>query len=203
MIDKALLDLVSEVKDIMISNHLTIAVAESCTGGLLASCLTSLEGSSNYFSCGFVTYSNQTKISLLNIPSQTIKQFGAVSKEVAEAMALGAIHKAESSMAISITGIAGPAGGTLEKPVGTVWIAITYLANIDPFTPTCSQPIFALPARDEIHEELTAIKHRFVTKSYLSIFDPMNYDIASCSKRQMIRYLSCQKALKLILQNIN
>ncbi|KAJ6645062.1 DEAD-box ATP-dependent RNA helicase CshA [Pseudolycoriella hygida] len=103
----------------MIAKNLTIAIAESCTGGLLTSYLTSIEGASKYFAYGFITYSNQAKIDLLNVSPQTIERFGAVSKETAEAMALGGITKADSSIAIAITGIAGPQGGTPQKPVGT------------------------------------------------------------------------------------
>ncbi len=103
--------------------NLKITTAESCTGGLIASMLTSVSGSSKCFEAGFVTYSNDTKSSLIAVPKQTIKQYGAVSKEVVMAMALGAIEKSGANLAIAVSGIAGPNGGSVEKPVGTVWLA--------------------------------------------------------------------------------
>lgn len=102
----------------------TIAMAESCTGGLAAKMLTDIPGSSDYFLAGWVTYSNQAKIRLLDVPPQLIDQNGAVSEPVAEAMALGAAKKAAADIAVSITGIAGPGGGTKEKPVGLVYIGL-------------------------------------------------------------------------------
>lgn len=99
---------------------MSIAVAESCTGGLLSSSLTSIPGASSYFNCGFITYSNESKIKMLNVDSQTIELFGAVSERVAYEMAVGAGQHSQSDLAISVTGIAGPSGGTAEKPVGMV-----------------------------------------------------------------------------------
>lgn len=102
----------------------TVATAESCTGGLLAKQLTDIAGSSSYFQEGFITYSNQAKTDLLGVPASVIEQNGAVSEPVATAMAEGARARARSDYALSITGVAGPDGGTDEKPVGTVWIAL-------------------------------------------------------------------------------
>jgi nicotinamide-nucleotide amidase len=102
----------------------TVAVAESCTGGMLGERFTSIAGSSDYFAGGFITYSNEMKIELLGVPPETLQQFGAVSKETAEAMAVGARRRANSTYALAVTGIAGPGGGTEAKPVGTVWVAI-------------------------------------------------------------------------------
>ena len=99
---------------------MSIAVAESCTGGLLSSSLTSIPGASSYFNCGFITYSNESKIKMLNVDSQTIETFGAVSEKVAHEMAMGAGQNSQSDLAISVTGIAGPSGCTAEKPVGMV-----------------------------------------------------------------------------------
>lgn len=202
MIDRALLDLVEQIKEKMVSRHLTISVAESCTGGLLSSCLTAIEGASSYFSHGFVTYSNQAKISLLNIPNQIIEQFGAVSQEVAESMAIGAMNKAKSSIAIAITGIAGPGGGTPEKPVGTVWIAITCPAKVAPDVSPNKQQLRESLTKAETFQGLAPIKRNFITKSYLSVLSPSNPLIPPLDNRQMIRYLSCQKALQIILHHI-
>ncbi len=103
---------------------LTVAVAESCTGGLVASRLTDVPGSSSYFLQGFVVYSNQAKERSLGVPKETIERFGAVSEEVARAMAVGCLEKSGADFALSTTGIAGPAGGSLEKPVGMLCLAI-------------------------------------------------------------------------------
>ena len=103
---------------------LTVAVAESCTGGLVASRLTDVPGSSSYFLQGFVVYSNQAKERSLGVPKETIERFGAVSEEVARAMAVGCLEKSGADFALSTTGIAGPSGGSLEKPVGMLCLAI-------------------------------------------------------------------------------
>jgi nicotinamide-nucleotide amidase len=97
-----------------------IALAESCTGGLVCATLTDLAGSSDWFERGYITYSNAAKSECLNVPAETIESFGAVSEQVAKAMAEGALRNANVNAAISITGIAGPTGGSPEKPVGTV-----------------------------------------------------------------------------------
>jgi len=109
-----------KLSELLISKNMSIAVAESCTGGLLSSSLTSIPGASSYFNCGFITYSNESKIKMLNVDSQTIELFGAVSERVAYEMAVGAGQHSQSNLAISVTGIAGPSGGTAEKPVGMV-----------------------------------------------------------------------------------
>jgi len=102
----------------------TLAVTESCTGGCLAKQLTDIPGASRYFTCGWVTYSNTAKISELDVPADLIEQYGAVSEQVAHAMAWGARNKARTDFAIGITGIAGPTGGTEQKPVGLVYICV-------------------------------------------------------------------------------
>ena len=103
---------------------LSVAVAESCTGGLVASRLTDVPGSSFYFLQGFVVYSNQAKHNTLGVPEESIETFGAVSEEVARAMALGCLEKSGADFAVSTTGIAGPSGGSPEKPVGMLCLAI-------------------------------------------------------------------------------
>ena len=102
---------------------LMIATAESCTGGMVAKCLTDIAGSSDYFERGWVTYSNAAKQADLGVPPGLIGWHGAVSEEVAVAMAKGAIRRSGASVAIAVTGIAGPGGAVRGKPVGTVWIA--------------------------------------------------------------------------------
>lgn len=98
-----------------------MASAESCTGGLIAAACTDLAGSSVWFERGFVTYSNAAKTEMLGVDADLIAQHGAVSEPVARAMALGALHHAHAQVALAVTGIAGPSGGTPDKPVGTVW----------------------------------------------------------------------------------
>lgn len=103
--------------------HLRIATAESCTGGLIAGLLTDLPGSSYWFERGFVTYSNLAKEEMLGVKSELIQSQGAVSEAVAEAMALGALQYSAADISLAVTGIAGPDGGSPEKPVGTVCFA--------------------------------------------------------------------------------
>lgn len=103
---------------------LTVTTAESCTGGLLAKMLTDIPGSSAYFHRGWITYSNQAKHELLGVPAELIAQHGAVSEPVVRAMADGARERAGADYALSISGIAGPDGGTPEKPVGTTWVGL-------------------------------------------------------------------------------
>ena len=105
-------------------NGYTLATAESCTGGLLAGRITEVPGSSEYFLEGVVTYSNEAKMRMLGVPAELIEHHGAVSEEVARAMAEGVRSRAGSTFGIGITGIAGPGGGTDEKPVGLVYIAL-------------------------------------------------------------------------------
>jgi nicotinamide-nucleotide amidase len=100
-----------------------IATAESCTGGLVAGAITSIAGSSGWFERGFVTYSDLAKEQQLGVASSTIERFGAVSEETAKAMAQGAVRSAAAQWAVAVTGIAGPDGGSPDKPVGTVWFA--------------------------------------------------------------------------------
>ena len=103
--------------------HLTLAVAESCTGGGLSYWITAIPGSSDWFDRGFVTYSNQAKQDLLGVNPRTIDTFGAVSEETVREMAEGVLNHSHADLSIAITGIAGPTGGSAQKPVGTVWTA--------------------------------------------------------------------------------
>ncbi len=112
----------SVLKDLL-RQKVKIAIAESCTGGLVSSMLTNVSGASNAFERGFVTYSNESKISLLGVNPTSLLKYGAVSEQVAKEMVLGAMKKAQVDKAVAITGIAGPTGGTPKKPVGSIWIA--------------------------------------------------------------------------------
>ena len=107
----------------MLNRRMSVATAESCTGGGVAEIITRTPGSSHWFERGYVTYSNISKQELLDIDGEILEQFGAVSREAAEAMVAGAIRNSHAQSALAITGIAGPDGGTDAKPAGTVWIA--------------------------------------------------------------------------------
>lgn len=117
-------NLIHEIRSLLIKNKKTLSVAESCTGGLLSKLLTDLPSSSRYFLMGIVTYSNNSKEKILGIPKKLISKKGAVSKQVAEKMARSIRRLSGSNIAIAITGIAGPGGGSLKKPTGTVFIAV-------------------------------------------------------------------------------
>lgn len=115
---------VLRVASLFTEKKLTLATAESCTGGGLSYWLTSIPGSSLWFDRGFVTYSNEAKCELLGVDKKMIEQFGAVSKEIALAMVQGVFRHASVDVSVAITGIAGPEGGTTEKPIGLVWIGL-------------------------------------------------------------------------------
>lgn len=118
-----LLTLSQKVGEHLVKNKLLLATAESCTGGQVAEIITAIPGSSHWFDCAFVTYSNNAKIKMLSVKKSTIDTFGAVSKETVSEMVQGALQNSNADIAVAITGIAGPDGGTDEKPLGTVWIA--------------------------------------------------------------------------------
>ncbi len=99
-----------------------LATAESCTGGMIGAALTDVAGSSDYFERGFITYSNESKHELLGVSSDILRSHGAVSAETAAEMVAGALHRSHADIAVAVTGIAGPGGGSIEKPVGTVYI---------------------------------------------------------------------------------
>jgi nicotinamide-nucleotide amidase len=114
--------LAKQLGDLLMQRHLRCAVAESCTGGGLSAAMTDIPGSSQWFDRGFVTYSNQAKEELLGVSADVIQTHGAVSEAVVSEMALGAIANSAAEISVSISGIAGPGGGSMDKPVGTVWI---------------------------------------------------------------------------------
>lgn len=116
--------LIQQVAEKLLGRGETVTCAESCTGGLLAAEMTRLPGSSAWFETGFITYSDQAKQQLLRVNAATLRHYGAVSEEVVREMALGALIAAKADYALSISGIAGPDGGSEEKPVGTVWFGL-------------------------------------------------------------------------------
>ena len=116
-------ELVKRIAEKLKARKAKITTAESCTGGWLAKTLTDVPGSSEWFEYGFVSYSNNAKQNLLAVSAEILQQYGAVSAEAAEAMANGALLRSEAEVAVAITGIAGPDGGSADKPAGTVWFA--------------------------------------------------------------------------------
>jgi nicotinamide-nucleotide amidase len=116
-------DCCTQLAALLLAQGRKLATAESCTGGLIAAACTDLSGSSNWFERGFVTYSNEAKSGMLGVDAQRIAAQGAVSESVARAMAQGALQHSLAQVSLAVTGVAGPSGGTVEKPVGTVWFA--------------------------------------------------------------------------------
>jgi nicotinamide-nucleotide amidase len=125
-IDGTLVDRAIALGDVLRARAWRLATAESCTGGLVAGACTAPAGASDWFEAGFVTYGNAAKHALLGVPPEAIRRHGAVSREVAEAMARGAVAAADVQLALAVTGIAGPGGGSAEKPVGTVWLGLAW-----------------------------------------------------------------------------
>ncbi len=119
-----------KVGELLKEKKLFLSTAESCTGGGIAVLITSIPGSSEYFNGGIVAYSNEIKMSLLHVSAETLEKYGAVSRETVTEMVKGAMKTLKTDCAVATSGIAGPGGGTPEKPVGTVWIAAAYKNEI-------------------------------------------------------------------------
>jgi len=149
--------MIDEDTDILATNlleaarqrSLLITTAESCTGGLVSAALTSIAGSSDVFDRGFVTYTNEAKQQVLGVNARSIDKLGAVSETVVKEMAYGALANSMADIAVSITGIAGPAGGSRDKPVGTVWFGIAQLGE----TPIGVLKQYGNLSRDEIRQK--------------------------------------------------
>lgn len=123
MAERAPTRLVKHIASLLIQGNQRCAVAESCTGGLIAATMTAIAGSSQWFDCGLVTYSNTAKQTFLGVSPDTLNHFGAVSQETVQSMAEGILQRTQVHYSLAVSGIAGPDGGTEEKPVGTVWFA--------------------------------------------------------------------------------
>jgi len=123
MTEDELTKLARHVLKVCRARNMKLATAESCTGGLVAAALTEIAGSSDVFDRGFVTYSNAAKEKMLGVPTDVLEQFGAVSRETAAAMAQGALAQSQATVTVAVTGIAGPGGGSVAKPVGLVHFA--------------------------------------------------------------------------------
>jgi nicotinamide-nucleotide amidase len=115
--------LASQLGELLAAAGYRVTSAESCTGGWIAKVMTDIAGSSRWFDCGFVTYSNAAKQAMVGVQSQTLARHGAVSEAVVREMALGALARSDAEVGVAVSGVAGPGGGTADKPVGTVWFA--------------------------------------------------------------------------------
>jgi len=139
-------ELVQQLAALCVERRQIVATAESCTGGLIAATMTNLAGSSEWFDSGFVTYSNTAKQQLLGVQLSTLEENGAVSEATVAEMAHGAVSRSSATHACAVSGVAGPGGGSVEKPVGTVWIAWAGPTGV-------SQKRFLFPGnRDEIRQ---------------------------------------------------
>ena len=143
-----LYQLSEQVGQRLLAGNLFLVTAESCTGGWVSQCITDIAGSSQWFDRGFVTYTNQSKKDMLGVSEQTLSRFGAVSEQTVAEMVQGALKNSQADVAIAVSGIAGPGGGSLEKPVGLVWHAWT-TRNSQPVT----QSEHYLGSRQQVREQ--------------------------------------------------
>lgn len=141
--DTELAQLASRLAPLLISRGLRLVTVESCTAGFVAKVLTDLPGSSRWFDCGFVTYSNEAKVRDVGVASATLARHGAVSEEVVKEMAVGALRATQREVAVAISGIAGPDGGTADKPVGTVWFCVAHRAPQEALEVSVRKEIFS------------------------------------------------------------
>lgn len=131
MADESIRVLAERLQELCLRLRLTVATAESCTGGLVASAITDVSGSSAYFRGGLVAYSNDAKIGLLGVPAEILETHGAVSAQVARAMAIGARARLSVDLAVAVTGVAGPGGGSASKPVGLTYVAVADAVGVE------------------------------------------------------------------------
>lgn len=142
-----------EVVHKLLEENLTITTAESCTGGLIAATIVNVSGASGCFNEGYITYANEAKVRLLGVSEESIRSFGVVSDVVVAEMAEGALNKADADIAIAVSGIAGPLGGSPEKPVGTVYIGICLRDKTDKSLTKASYKFYFEGDRSEIRDK--------------------------------------------------
>lgn len=147
---------------ILIEKGLTVSVAESCTGGLLSSLLTDVSGSSSFIKCNFVTYANEAKMKYLNVKEETLNRHGAVSIEVANEMVQGLLDCTSSDFTIATTGIAGPTGGTEEKPVGLIYIGVGAKDNIKVFKYNVDSKLPRILVKHMFAKHAISLLHDFI-----------------------------------------
>jgi len=155
--------LAAETLDVAKAKGVTMATAESCTGGLIGAALTAIEGSSASFHGGIIAYDNAIKTKLLGVPPSTLGKYGAVSEKTAQRMAAGAVERLGVDIGVAVTGVAGPGGGTDEKPVGTVWIGTAYKDTSGKIIPQATLHQFGNIGRNKVRdatcfEALSALK---------------------------------------------
>ena len=154
--------LAERLQELCLGRGLTVATAESCTGGLLASAITDVSGSSGYFRGGIVAYANEVKVAQAGVPPELIERHGAVSEEVAEALADGARSRLEADVGVGITGIAGPGGGSEEKPVGLVWLSVARESS-EPLTRSVTLP----GGRADVRDRASTVAMHMVRRALL------------------------------------
>lgn len=164
--DARLQTLAVQVGEVLLAEDMMLACAESCTGGWVAKLLTDIAGCSRWFERGFVTYSNRAKQEMLAVEAALLAQHGAVSKEVVQAMAEGALRHSQASLSLGISGIAGPGGGSKDLPVGLVWFAWLRKTKTGRLQRCCRQRIFA-GDREEVRRQAVA----YALQGVLTILD--------------------------------
>lgn len=148
-----------KLKTFLMKNNLKISLAESCTGGLICSFITNIDGASNFFEQGFVTYSDESKIRLLGVNKETMEKYGAVSEQVAKEMAIGLVGN-WADVALATTGIVGPTGGTKDNPIGTVYIGMAY--KKDPEHVDCRVIKYHSDAADRVERKRDMAQRAFL-----------------------------------------
>lgn len=155
---------IEKICEILTDKKMVLSVAESCTGGLISSCLTDINGASNFMHQNFVTYANEAKSMLLGVKLETIQEHGVVSKNVAEEMAKGLIFKGYGNVSISTTGILGPTGGSAEKPIGLVYIGFATANKVETFK-YISKEKGRMDIKKDIVDEVFSLFYDFLIKN--------------------------------------
>lgn len=164
MFDPKVLKVAEKVLAEARARSMMIATAESCTGGLIAGALTEIAGSSDVVDRGFVTYSNEAKHQMLDVTAESLSRFGAVSEPVAKEMAYGAIASSRADISVAVTGVAGPGGGTAEKPVGLVWFGVCRIGE----APLAEHHVFSGLDRSGVRNETVSTALHLLQKAILS-----------------------------------
>jgi len=184
MMDKQITELAEQLGQELKQNGLKMVTAESCTGGGIAQALTEIPGSSVWFDRGFVTYSNSAKVQMLQVKQRTLDLFGAVSEEIAKEMVRGALVNSDAEVAVSVTGIAGPSGGSEQKPVGTVYIAW----GIKGGGVSCEKAVF-LGNRTEVRKQtiISALTHCLQQQNLFKNINESLYQKSETFLKQLLK----------------
>jgi PncC family amidohydrolase len=198
-IRQSVTELLPKLRERLLQRRLTVATAESCTGGLFSSLLTEIDGSSGYFVGGVLAYDNEIKTKLLDVPPDLIEARGAVSAEVAEAMALGAIAKTGATLGVSFTGIAGPTGGSTDKPVGLVYLGLAF-KNHEVRSQVAIDLVHGVQVKSVKLLHAAASSEKALTETFQLRVEPLAPDPASMTERSYIRWASCLVGLTILNQ---